>query len=154
MNEPIKSKNSRSLRNLRFMEGRLRLAFGAMTLGLVVSTIVLGSVMGTLNTSLRNLQTTEPSLAEFVTQVQSGISTVLLISIVCNVSSAVMALGFGLMIGHRFYGPMVPLTRHLRELKDGSYSSRVRLRPGDELVQLMNAQNELAEALETKFGKS
>jgi len=70
-----------------------------------------------------------------------------LIFIAC---AALISLLFGLMISHRFYGPVVPLARHLNELREGKFGARVKLRPGDELAELMDAQNALAEALEKR----
>ncbi len=148
------SRKDRSLRNLRFMEGsQLRTVFLAMTIGLIVSTVLLWNVMSMVGENLRRIAINDPAFADLISQVQGAISSVLAIGIICNMSSAIMALIFGLMIGHRFYGPQVPLTRHLKQLAEGKYSSRVELRPGDELMQLMLKQNELAIELEKKYGK-
>jgi nitrogen fixation/metabolism regulation signal transduction histidine kinase len=48
----------------------------------------------------------------------------------------------------RFVGPLVPICHHLRALKKGDYSSRVRLRRNDSLQQMARELNELAEILE------
>lgn len=48
----------------------------------------------------------------------------------------------------RFVGPLVPICHHLRALKRGDYSSRVRLRRNDSLQQIARELNELAEILE------
>ena len=56
--------------------------------------------------------------------------------------------GFRMM--HRFYGPTVPILRLLGELKAKKYDGRLRLRKGDELIEVAAAINELAAQLETE----
>ena len=53
---------------------------------------------------------------------------------------------------HRLIGPLRPFTRHVENLLDGDYSSRVRLRKGDlDMYQEYATRlNELAAELETK----
>lgn len=50
---------------------------------------------------------------------------------------------------HRFYGPIVPIQRHIESLIKGDYSSRINLRKGDELVEIGESLNKLAETLQT-----
>jgi signal transduction histidine kinase len=54
------------------------------------------------------------------------------------------------MLSHKIYGPLVPLLRHVKALKEGSYASRVHLRATDEMGELATALNELAETLEAR----
>lgn len=51
---------------------------------------------------------------------------------------------------HRFYGPLVPIQRHIENLINGNYNSRLVLRQGDELTELRDSLNRLAEALGKK----
>jgi HAMP domain-containing protein len=50
---------------------------------------------------------------------------------------------------HRIAGPAVAMSRHIRALKNGLYSHRIKLRRQDELKDLAKELNELAETLET-----
>jgi len=146
-------KSRRRLRNIRFMEGsRLRLVFAIMTAGMILSACMLFSVLRDVDRGLSRIPTQDLSLLNFVDQVRTALSGVLYMGLALNLISAFLALFFGLLVSHVFYGPQVPLARHLRELREGNFSSRVRLRPGDELRDLMAEQNSLAEALEKKFG--
>jgi hypothetical protein len=153
MNESTKPRNRRSLRNLRFMKGsKLRIVFALMTAGMILSAGMLVSVMADVERGLRRVPAADPALANLVEQIHDAVSGALATGLVLSVVSAVLALLFGLLVSHRFYGPLVPLSRHLRELGEGKFASRVRLRPGDELIDLMEAQNLLAERLEERFG--
>lgn len=53
-------------------------------------------------------------------------------------------------LSNRIYGPLIPLLRHIQNLKQGIYSSRVVLRQNDELTELRDALNELAATLEAR----
>jgi methyl-accepting chemotaxis protein len=152
MNE--KPKFRRSLRNIRFMKGsRLRLVFAIMTSGMILSAGMLASVLHDVDRGLSHIPTQDLSLLNFVDQIRGTLSGVLMMGLVLNIVTAVLSLLFGLLVSHVFYGPQIPLARHLRELGEGKFSSRVDLRPGDELTDLMTEQNKLAEALQAKFGK-
>jgi len=59
----------------------------------------------------------------------------------------------GVRMSNRIYGPLVPMLRHIQNLKNGIYSSRVVLRQHDELVELRDALNDLAAALEARAQK-
>jgi hypothetical protein len=52
---------------------------------------------------------------------------------------------------HRYYGPIVALTRILQELKSGNYKARVHLRQKDEFQNLATELNLLAEHLDSKY---
>jgi signal transduction histidine kinase len=51
---------------------------------------------------------------------------------------------------HRMIGPALPLLRHIRALKDGFYSHRVKLRSHDCFQELADELNALAETLEQR----
>lgn len=65
----------------------------------------------------------------------------------------VFAIFLGIRISNRIYGPLVPLLRHIQNLRQGIYSSRVILRRNDELTELRDALNELAATLEARNSK-
>ncbi|MGZ3704546.1 MAG: hypothetical protein ACXWP1_00875 [Bdellovibrionota bacterium] len=155
MSDQPKTPHRRSLRNIRFMKGsRLRLVFVLMTAGMIFSCVMLVNVMHNLDRGLSRIPTVDPALKDFVEQTHDTLTGVLAMGLVLNLVSAALALLFGLLVSHLFYGPLIPLTRQWRELKEGRFAARVRLRPEDELRELMKEQNELAEALEAKFGSA
>jgi HAMP domain-containing protein len=152
--EQKSGRNRRSIFNIRFLRGsKLRAVFAVMTAGMIISAIMIANVMSIVKGAVGVAAGRDPALANFLEQIRDTVLGVLGVGLVFVTASAVISLLFGLMVSHRFYGPIVPLSRHLRELREGKLSARVKLRPGDELVELMDAQNALAESLERKFGK-
>lgn len=146
-------KFKRSLRNLRFIKDtKLRFVFACMTLGMIISSVSLVNVLYVVGRALQNAPTPDPSLRAFLDQIGETVSRALIVGLILSICSAAIAVLFGLMVSHRFKGPVVPLARHLKELRDGLYGNRVALRPGDELFELQDAQNALAEELERKHG--
>jgi len=61
---------------------------------------------------------------------------------------AFVTLLIGIVITHRTYGPLVPLMRHVENLTQRKFDARVHLRDTDELQELADALNLLAETLE------
>ena len=59
---------------------------------------------------------------------------------------------FALVISHRIAGPVVAIKAFIDELKKGNYDYPRRLRPRDELVDVMDALHELAPILKEKTG--
>lgn len=58
---------------------------------------------------------------------------------------------WGIRLSHRIYGPLIPIQRHIEKLKAGEYSARMQLRKTDELTEIRDALNDLAETLERKY---
>ena len=54
---------------------------------------------------------------------------------------------------NRTLGPQVPILNHIIELKKGNFLNRIKLRKNDELQELADALNELAEKLAEKNPK-
>lgn len=52
---------------------------------------------------------------------------------------------------HRYYGPLVSILRFLKELQAGNYTARIKLRKKDELQELADNLNLLAETLQKKY---
>ena len=55
---------------------------------------------------------------------------------------------------HRFYGPLVTISKFIDAIAEGDYSSRVAVRKRDELQDLCGKLNHMAESLESKHGSS
>jgi HAMP domain-containing protein len=73
------------------------------------------------------------------------------VTFMASVALAVLALsclGMWVVFSHRIFGPTVPIRRHIQKLIAGDYSSRIRLRSGDEFKALAAELNTLAEKLE------
>lgn len=59
----------------------------------------------------------------------------------------------GIKVSNRIYGPLIPINRHIQNLKDGHYGSRMVLRRHDELTEIRDGLNELAAILEARHPK-
>jgi hypothetical protein len=54
------------------------------------------------------------------------------------------------LVTHRTYGAAVGVRRHLWEIRDGNYSTRLKLRDSDNLTELVDPFNEMAAALDDR----
>ncbi len=54
---------------------------------------------------------------------------------------------------HRYYGPLVSIERFVEEIKRGNYGQRVKIRERDELHQLVDRLNSMADILERRHGR-
>lgn len=67
---------------------------------------------------------------------------------------AVLSLFFALRMTHRFLGPQVAIRRHIAALRDGDYTAVCQLRKKDELQEVAEELNELAETLRHRHGEN
>ncbi|HMN67025.1 MAG TPA: HAMP domain-containing protein [Bdellovibrionales bacterium] len=58
----------------------------------------------------------------------------------------------GFYLNHRVFGPIVSLKRFMASLREGDYTARLQLRSTDDLGELRDSLNDLAEALEKRHG--
>lgn len=75
-----------------------------------------------------------------------NLSTILMLAV--GMLSIFAVFAYVISLGHRFFGPIVPLSSHIDKLISGDYSARVKLRKGDELHELADKLNKLAAILE------
>lgn len=54
---------------------------------------------------------------------------------------------------HRYYGPLVSIERFIEQLIKGHYHARLTIRKKDELLELVEQLNRLAEKLEARHGR-
>lgn len=54
---------------------------------------------------------------------------------------------------HRYYGPLVSISRFVQQMSQGHYGNRVTIRKGDELLDLVEELNLMAAALERRHGR-
>jgi Tfp pilus assembly protein PilX len=66
----------------------------------------------------------------------------------------VVGLLIWLRVTHRIFGPMVPIRKHIQNLKKGDFESRIHLRKKDHFHELAEDLNELAKSLKNPKGQS
>ncbi len=120
-------------------------AFSFITLGFLVWYFTLS-----IKNSLSFLQKTYSIDIEVIESIQNNLSSFTNVMSLTFIGFLITVFLIWLKISHRIFGPLVPLTRHIKELQNGNYSSRAMLREGDFLIELKDELNLLAENLENK----
>jgi HAMP domain-containing protein len=145
-------RNKRSAKKLFIAPSRqLKLTFAMLSIGILVTALLLAYLVTKVSQTVDLLEPSHPSAALIVTD---SLSPVLNLLIAGQALLWIFCLLVGVLVSHKIYGPLVPMLRHVRNLQEGSYSSRVKLREGDELEDLAGALNELAEKLEGREKKA
>jgi methyl-accepting chemotaxis protein len=129
---------------------QLKLALYVLLLSLtfVLVTVLFGKLYfeQTFVTLVENTTQAEYIQAVITRQIHSFKSLSLLLLAVYAVLMVVLAMVYT----HRMIGPMLPITRHVKALKDGFYGHRVKLRRHDCFQELADELNALAETLEKR----
>lgn len=68
------------------------------------------------------------------------------------VSYLVILLSVVILKTHKVYGPLVSIERFVKHVTNGNYHAKVRMRDGDDLVELANKLNAMADALLARHG--
>ncbi len=128
----------------------MRVVFGLPVVGLLLVAALLQTLKYVVNSQLARIQRLDGMHAETIRSFQDLVGGSLNLGIGLILVCAVLVGVFGILLGHHYYGPVVPIVRTLQELAAGSTESRVHLRPDDELREIMDAVNQLAASLEEK----
>lgn len=131
---------------------QFRYAFVLVAGGILAQSAVIGAMAYFINSTITNVVDThqlDPVVGATITHaITISMSLLMLVA----VAFALVAVLVGVKLSHRIYGPLVPFTRHIEKLKEGHYSNRMNLRRTDDLVELKDALNGLAEALQARHG--
>ena len=140
---------NRKARNFLLKPGlQLKLAFYVLllSLGFVFITVLFGKLYfeQTYITLIDNTTQSEYIQAIVTQQIHDFKSLSLLLLAVYTVMIVLVATVYT----HRMIGPTLPIMRHVKALKEGFYSHRVKLREYYCFQELADELNELAETLE------
>ena len=131
---------------------QFRYAFTLVAGGIIAQSLVIGVMAFFINSTIAStieIHKLDPAVGSTITNaITVSMSLLMLIA----VAFALIAVLIGVKLSHRIYGPLVPFTRHIDQLKEGRYSNRMNLRRTDDLVELKDALNSLAEALNARHG--
>ena len=129
---------------------QLRLPFYILLL--TMSFIALTLLMGNLYLEQAYISMIENTTqSEYLQQIITDqISAFKVISLLILAVYSVLVVIITSVYTHRLLGPMIPITRHLKALSEGFYSHRLNLRKKDEMHELANQLNGLAEVLEQR----
>jgi methyl-accepting chemotaxis protein len=133
---------------------QFKYAFFFIGSGGVVLTLFIAITLFFIHQTISALQIAYNLDADVVATLNESLTGMLSLALLVAIVFTILSLLFGLQTTHRFYGPQVSLLRQIEELKNGNFSARVHLRKADELTDIQDALNGLAEALEKKYPKA
>ncbi len=129
---------------------QLRYAMILVCGGILAQSLVIGLVAFLMSRTIAEVTAAhglDPDVGAVITH---SITTMLVTVMIVATAVAAIAILIGIKLSHRIYGPLVPFTRHIEALKAGNYKSRIYLRKNDDLIEIQDALNGLAEVLEDK----
>ncbi len=145
------NKEQRKARNILVRPGlQLKLPFYILllTMAFVLLTLLLGNLyLEQIYVTMIENTTQSEYLQQVITEQMAAFK---IISLLVLFVYAVLAVSISCVYTHRLLGPLIPIERHLKALKEGFYSHRLHLRKKDALHELADQMNELAEALEER----
>lgn len=121
-----------------------------LSMGFVVLGLLQWVVLRSIDFQIAALSRAYRIEPEIMNMLSSDLITPLKIATIISFVLAACGIGVGFVLGHRIYGPMVPIRAHVKNLINGEYKARVRIRTGDEFKELVQDLNILAEMLDTK----
>lgn len=131
---------------------QFKYAFILVAGGIIAQSLVIGAMAYFINSTIANVIDTHHLDPEVGATITHAITLSMSLLMIIAVAFALVAVLIGVRLSHRIYGPLVPFTRHIDQLKDGHYSARINLRRTDDLVELKDALNDLAESLQARHG--
>jgi hypothetical protein len=141
----------RKARNL-LLKPALQLKLPVYILVLSIALLMLGVLFGNLyfqQTYMSVLATsTQPEYLQQVIAVQANEFKYLMLLLLVVYAGLVTVITT--IYTHRLIGPTLPILRHIKALRDGLYSHRVRLRKHDGLQDVADELNALAATLEER----
>lgn len=143
--------NRRFTRNIIVNPARqMRFAMALVT-GCCVSVILfLTVIVFQVKQTVANMATVYRLDPEVHNSIQQVLTSAVYMSLFLTVAVTALAMIVGLKMSHRIYGPLVSIKRFIGELAEGKYSGRLSLRKNDDMSDIKDALNLLAEALEKR----
>ena len=86
---------------------------------------------------------------KFIPYIHGLIEKMFIIYLFFLVAIIALSLILALIYSHRISGPTVSILRYISRLAEGNYTEPLKIRPEDQLVELVDDLNELAQKLRT-----
>ncbi|XOV88036.1 MAG: hypothetical protein ACFHX7_24275 [Pseudomonadota bacterium] len=143
--------SKRKVKNLVvFPKFQLRLCSYFAISGLAFFAVVMGFAFVKL-AEVRNLMNNNPEMDfQVQMQVNDAMFSVIQTTLAGFVLYIIFTSVFALIVSHRIAGPVVAIVAFIDELKRGNYEYRRKLRPRDELNEIMDGLNELGPLLKER----
>lgn len=131
-------------------KAQMKQAFAIVLVGIIYQMALIGVLGYFSNKSFQIIAQVYHIEPEAVAVVTDSIFSNVLIVLALGVVLGVLAIFIWVRMNHRFFGPLVPISRHIDDLCAGNYTSRLKLRKDDEWQELADGLNKLAGTLESK----
>ena len=136
--------NMRRIRGLLVKpHSQLRFAFMLFGAGLLFLVVLVAYLLLSFNSTIESLHAYYQIDASVIDRLQTALFSTIVMTVIFGVVLAAITFSAGIALSHRIFGPVVPFQRHLNNLIEGNYSSRVSLRKRDEFQELMISMNQL-----------
>ena len=147
-----RSHQKRKLRNFYLTHRQLKILFFVIFFALIPILFCLGFIYNVLAPALTIIMdsswaSSNQMLVDNFNGSLSDLKSIFAVFFICYLLILTISC---IIFSHRYFGPIVAFKRHSVALKDGSYSSRIKLRKGDEFNDLAHELNDLAQSLENK----
>jgi signal transduction histidine kinase len=143
--------NRRSVKNI-LVNPRRQLKFSlALVVGCSLSVILfLMVVVFQVKQTITTLGLAYRLDADVVGAIQSALTSAVYVSMLLAFGVTGLAFVIGIRLSHRIYGPIVAINRYIDSLTEGNYKARLTLRKDDDLTEIRDSLNKLAESLEKR----
>lgn len=143
------AENRRKISNLGINpQAQLRFGVPFITL-LLVSFAVINTTFFQIY-QLRGAAAGDLTYSAFLGPLTNVMNQIVFVSSLGMVLIGILSVVFWITYSHRLFGPVVALRRQITALKEGRYEARCKLRAKDELKELAEELNALAEILQKR----
>ncbi len=151
MSETENPANRRSVKNIIVSpRQQLRYSFVLVIGSCVTLALFVGVLIFQINQTITTLGVAYNLDAEVIEAIQNSLNSALWMAMILAALSILSSLALSVRLSHKVYGPVVAIKRYLETLMAGNYQARLSLRQGDDLLDLRDALNQLAETLEKR----
>ena len=130
---------------------QLRYAITFIGWGTFLLTIFLSFVIFNIDQEIEKLEAAKILNLDVISAIRTSVMETLTAALVGAVGFCILVMMVGFFLSHRIYGPLIPIQRHIQELRVGNFKSRIHLRKSDDFQELQGDLNELAESMERRF---
>lgn len=144
-------RDQRSLKNILVKPNRhLKVVIYTFGVATLISSLSMMALIASLIFSFSDLSSRNALPLDAHTQFIGLLKITLACAGVFGIGTIVLALSVGLLVSHRVFGPMVPISAQINELIAGNYQARGKLRGNDLFHEIMGGLNQLAEKLDRR----
>ncbi len=152
--EKEEGQNRRSVKNVLVSpKQQLRYSFVLVIGSCLTLALFVGVLIFQINQTISTLGIAYRLDPEVIEAIHKSLNSALVMAMILAALTIISSLALSIRLSHKIYGPVVSIKRYLQTLMSGDYKARLTLRQGDDLLDLRDALNQLAEALEKRHAR-